>query len=51
MAFAVFLHLVDDLGPITKPAFRYRVRTFLDKHAIHFYGQDVYKKRSRRRRH
>ncbi|KAI0352892.1 hypothetical protein OH77DRAFT_1522956 [Trametes cingulata] len=51
--FDVFLQMAVDLGIPEKPkaALRAKVRTFLDQKAIHFYGADPPKSRTRRTRH
>ncbi|KAI0650677.1 hypothetical protein C8Q79DRAFT_1006915 [Trametes meyenii] len=50
--FDVFLQMAIDLGmPTKRPGLKAKVRAFLDQKAIHFYGADPSKSRTRRTRH
>ncbi|RDX55689.1 hypothetical protein OH76DRAFT_1478311 [Lentinus brumalis] len=50
--FDVFMKLATDLGiPAKRSGLKGKVRTFLDQKAIHFYGADPSKSRTKRTRH
>ncbi|KAI9000952.1 hypothetical protein BD414DRAFT_473149 [Trametes punicea] len=50
--FDVFLQMAVDLGiPAKRSGLKGKVRAFLDQKAIHFYGADLSKSRTRRTRH